>query len=59
MQQNDDVVSSWLNGSDIDNPAGPLYLDSATEDKMTSQTAASIITHQKTSQSCASGCICC
>jgi hypothetical protein len=59
MQQNDDVVSGWLSGTDsLDNPAGPLYLDSAAEEKMTSASAA-IFTTQKTSQSCASGCICC
>ena len=63
MQQHDDVVSGWLSGSDnfggLDNPAGPLYLDNATDEKMTSQVGAAIFTTQKTSQSCASGCICC
>jgi len=63
MQHDDDVVSGWLNGSDsfggLDNPAGPLYLDSATEEKMTSQTTAAIFTTQKTTMSCANGCICC
>ena len=61
MQQHDDVVSSWLSGSDSsDNPAGPLYIDSSTEKKMTSQVrAAGIDTMNKTTQSCASGCACC
>ncbi|MBE1161785.1 DUF6229 family protein [Dyella acidiphila] len=63
MQQHDDVVSGWLDGSDNcggqDNPAGPLYLDSSAEEKMTGQSAAAIFTTQKTTQSCASGCICC
>ena len=31
MQNNDDVVTAWLNGSDsidgLDNPAGSLYID--------------------------------
>lgn len=62
MQQNDDVVSGWLSGADnsggFDNPAGPLYLDSATEEKMTTQMGA-MFTTQKTTQSCANGCICC
>lgn len=63
MQHHDDVVSGWLNGSDsfggLDNPAGPLYLDSATEKKMTNQATAAIFTTQKTTMSCANGCICC
>jgi hypothetical protein len=59
MQQHDDVVSAWLNGSDSGNPAGPLYIDNFIEKKMTSQVGAAIFTTQKTSQSCASGCICC
>lgn len=64
MQQHDEVVSSWLSGSDsfggVDNPAGPLYVDNATEKKMTSQAGAEIIqTLLKTTQSCASGCACC
>lgn len=60
MQQHDDVVSGWLSGADgLGNPAGPLYLDSAAEEKLTSQAGATIFTTQKTSQSCASGCICC
>ena len=63
MQQNDDVVSGWLNGSDSsggwDNPAGPLYIDNSTEEKMTSQAASVIFTTLKTTQSCASGCACC
>lgn len=33
MQQHDEVVSGWLNGSNtaegLDNPAGPLFLDNA------------------------------
>lgn len=63
MQQNDDVVSGWLSGTDsiggLDNPAGPLYVDSATEKKMTSQAGPTIQTLLKTTQSCASGCACC
>lgn len=59
MQLNDDVVSGWLSGTELNNPAGPLYLDSAAEEKLTSQAGAAIFTTQKTSQSCASGCICC
>ena len=60
MQQHDDVVSSWLSGLDSsDNPAGPLYIDSSTETKMISQAGAAIFTTQKTTQSCAQGCICC
>jgi hypothetical protein len=28
MQQTDDIVSSWLSGSDsMENPAGPLYIE--------------------------------
>jgi len=64
MQQNDDVVSSWLNGTDsiggLDNPAGPLYVDGDTEKRMTSEAGAQIMqTLLKTTQSCASGCACC
>lgn len=63
MHHHDDVVSGWLDGSDsfggLDNPAGPLYLDSGTEKKTTSQAAAAIFTTQKTTMSCANGCICC
>jgi len=41
MQQFDEVVSGWLNGSDsfdgIENPAGPLFIqgEMATETKLT------------------------
>lgn len=64
MQQNDDVVSGWLTGSDsfagLNNPAGPLYVDNATEQKMTAQAGPQMIdTMLKTTQSCASGCACC
>ncbi|MBE1161784.1 DUF6229 family protein [Dyella acidiphila] len=64
MQQNDEVVSGWLNGDDCvagyDNPAGSLYVDNATEQKMTAQAGAEMIdTMLKTTQSCASGCACC
>lgn len=64
MQQNDDVVSGWLNGTDsiggLDNPAGPLYVDNDTEKKMTSQASGAMVqTLLKTTQSCASGCACC
>ena len=64
MQQNDDVVSSWLSGEDytggFDNPAGPLYVDSTTEQKMTNQAGPTMAqTLLKTTQSCASGCACC
>lgn len=64
MQQNDDVVSGWLNGSEsfggLDNPAGPLYVDGTTEKRMTHQAGAEIMqTLLKTTQSCASGCACC
>jgi hypothetical protein len=58
MQQNDDVVSSWLSGEGLDNPAGPLYVDSAIEKTMTAQSQM-IDTTLKTTQSCASGCACC
>jgi len=61
MQQNDDVVSSWLSGSDSsDNPAGPLYVDSSIQKKMTNRTSMQRMdTMLKTTQSCASGCACC
>ena len=63
MQQNDHVVLGWLSGSDtvggLDNPAGPLYIDSATEKKMTSHVGAAMILTHATTQSCASGCNCC
>jgi hypothetical protein len=59
MQQNDDVVSAWLNGSELDNPAGPLFLDRSVEDTMTSPSGGMIFTTMKTTQSCVSGCICC
>jgi hypothetical protein len=60
MQQNDEVVSSWLSGADsLDNPAGPLYVDNAVEQKMTQAGAEMIDTMLKTTQSCASGCACC
>lgn len=41
MQQNDEVISGWLEGSDsidgLDNPAGPLYIEgqAATEAALT------------------------
>jgi hypothetical protein len=63
MQQNDTIVSGWLNGMDsiagLDNPAGPLYVDGSTEKKMTSHAGAAIHLTNKTTQSCASGCACC
>ena len=60
MQQNDDVISAWLSGSDsADNPAGPLYIDSFTEKKMTTRIREGADTMLKTTQSCASGCACC
>lgn len=59
MQQNDEVISSWLSGDSLDSPAGPLYVDSYTEQKMTSASAEIIDTRLKTTQSCASGCACC
>jgi hypothetical protein len=62
MQQNDEVVSGWLSGANsicgLDNPAGPLYLDTSTEKKMSSNMGA-VQTVLKTTQSCASGCACC
>lgn len=60
MQKHDEVIARWLSGSDCtDNPAGPLYLDSSTEHKMISQAGAAMFTTQKTTESCANGCICC
>ena len=64
MQQNDDVVSRGLNGTDsiggLDNPAGLLYVTATTEKRMTSEAGAQIMqTLLKTTQSCASGCACC
>jgi hypothetical protein len=63
MQQHDEVVSGWLNGansiSGFENPAGPLYIDSATEKKMSSTNHGAVQTVLKTTQSCASGCACC
>ncbi|WP_425481133.1 DUF6229 family protein [Dyella choica] len=64
MQQNDNVVSAWLEGADsisgLGNPAGPLFVDGSTEKKMTTRASAERIdTMFRTTQSCASGCSCC
>lgn len=68
MQQNDEVVSGWLSGSDSvdgrDNPAGPLYIHGAiaTEDAMTGADASTRVffTFGGTTASCEpKGCDCC
>ena len=63
MQQNDNVVLGWLTGSEnvsgFDNPAGPLFIDGTTQKKMTNHVGAAMILTHATTQSCASGCICC
>lgn len=65
MQQNDDVVSGWLNGSDSnDNPAGPLYIEGAiaTEKAMTEAGARTNVftTLGGTTASCRpTSCACC
>lgn len=68
MQQHDEVVSGWLNGSDnvdgYENPAGPLYIEgaTATEHAMTRSSAATniITTLGGTTASCRpSSCACC
>lgn len=71
MQQTDDVVLGWLNGSDsfdgMDNPAGPLYIEgaAATEAALTNPEAGStLLTSVGGSCSTCSlhmggGCFCC
>jgi hypothetical protein len=68
MQQHDEVVSGWLNGSDnvdgCENPAGPLYIEGAmaTEQAMTRSSAATNIftTLGGTTASCRpTSCSCC
>ncbi|WP_091799657.1 DUF6229 family protein [Lysobacter sp. yr284] len=69
MQQNDDVVSGWLNGSDSvdgqDNPAGSLFIEgqAAAEAAMTGTgmraTLGACGTLGGTSCSYAGGCLCC
>ncbi len=64
MQQNDDIVTGWLEGQDsvggVDNPAGPLYIDNSIVETMARPAeGANVITTLKTTQSCARGCACC
>lgn len=68
MQQNDEIVSGWLDGSDnvdgYDNPAGPLYIEGAlaTEKAMTRSNAATniVTTLGGTTASCRpTSCACC
>lgn len=64
MQQNDHIVSGWLEGLDsvdgFDNPSGPLYLDNSIEETMARPAGGTnAITTLKTTQSCARGCACC
>lgn len=58
MQQQDEVVSGWLNGSDLDNPAGPLFLDNA---EILMANVKPMITGGATTASCRpqGGCACC
>ncbi len=69
MQQFDEVVSGWLNGSDsfdgIENPAGPLFIqgEAATEAKLTDSSSGEI--NAMTISTCSYGvlngthCYCC
>lgn len=69
MQQNSDIVSGWLGGSDSidghDNPAGPLYIQGreATEAALTRPGQAMITggtaTTCSTSNSVVNHCLCC
>lgn len=69
MQQFDDIVSSWLSGSDSvegqENPAGPLYMEgtAATEASMTDPDTVTSVLTSYTSASCLAGggthCLCC
>ncbi|HEX7813773.1 DUF6229 family protein [Dyella sp.] len=62
--QTDDIVSSWLSGSDsFDNPAGPLFMagDATTEEAMSSPDAGMNMLTSATTASCRpnGGCACC
>jgi hypothetical protein len=70
MQQNDDVVSGWLSGSDsfdgLENPAGSLYIEgyAATEAALTDPGMGKVVVSGATScsfsgKNCASTCSCC
>lgn len=67
MQQHDEVVSGWLNGSDsVDgeyNPAGPLYIEANTESALTNANNATGMITSRTTVSCGPGrpgaCNCC
>jgi len=64
MQQNDEIVSGWLDGLDcvegVENPSGPLYIDNSIVETMARPAGATnVITMLKTTQSCARGCACC
>lgn len=63
MQQHDEVVSGWLNGSDsvdgLDNPAGPLYIDNA-DQSVANASVRGFTTEGGTTASCRpSSCHCC
>lgn len=59
MQQHDEVVSGWLNGSEsvegLDNPAGPLFLANAD----TLMANVSLNETRGTTGSCRGSCNCC
>ncbi|TDR41272.1 hypothetical protein DFR29_111186 [Tahibacter aquaticus] len=64
MQQHDEVVSGWLNGSNsvegLDSPAGPLYLDNADSVLMSSENTIFFTGLGGTTASCRpSSCACC
>jgi Family of unknown function (DUF6229) len=68
MLQTDDIISSWLNGSDsegYDSPAGPLYTEgqAATEAALTNpglgKSGMLVVTVGKTTCSIGRGCSCC
>ena len=68
MQQHDDVVSGWLNGSEtidgLDNPAGPIFIEGNTESALTSTGNATAMITSRTTVSCGTstlppGCHCC
>lgn len=69
MQQNDDVVSGWLDGSDnvdgLDNPAGPLYVEgSQAMESSVGEADVFASLNPRTTATCSScsfsgGCCCC
>jgi len=63
MQQNDKVVSSWLNGIDcvdgMDNPAGPLFIQGTAATEAAMADPSNIVSVSTASCLPGGGCHCC